>query len=231
MGEEPPEERHAEWLPPARIEPRLRIDPSFSAGGGKPAPPRRNDGVDWFIPVAIVVAGVVLAVAVILSRRASNTPSVTPPTAAPQSVVQTTQATAPPPPPVIVPSPTPAVSADDSAAQKTLEDVVAAARTIRGDSGSYAGVTSFELATMLPANSYQPPTAPSTGATDVSISTTPTIFSASALSATGTCFWIRGFEGSRSTYGSGDPCTGAAAAGAVLPEWPIVAAPTPSVIP
>lgn len=225
MGEGPPEDRHTEWLPPARVEPRLRIDPSSA----RPQPPRRSDGVDWFIPVAIVVAGIVLAVAVILSRRASHTPPVTPSTAAPQSITQTTAP--PPPPPVIVPSPTPLVPVDDSAAQKTLEDLVAAARTIRGDSGSYMGATSFELATMLPANSYEPPTEPSTGPTDVSIAATPTIFSAAVLSNTGTCFWIRDFEGSRSTYGSGDPCTGTAAASAVLPSWPTPPNPSSSTTP
>jgi hypothetical protein len=208
------------------------MDPSGSFVD-EPLPPRRGDGADWLIPAAIVVAGLVLAIAVIMSRRAPSASSEAPFTAAPQTITQTTTQPIAPPPPVVVPSPTPVISAEDSAAQKTLEDVVAAARTIRGQTGSYAAVTSFELATLLPANSYRPPTEASEGATDVSISVTPTIFSAAVMSETGVCFWIRDFEGTRSTFDSGEPCTGAAAASAVLPAWPIPPSPsgTPSVTP
>ena len=224
-----PDPKHDEWLPPARIEARPYVDPSYSDVHNDPPTPRRNDGNDWIIPIAIVMAGVVLAVAVIMYRRA---PQPVPATYFSPAPVTTTQTLAPPPP-VVVPSLPPVTSAEDSAAQKTLEDVVAAARSIRGQTGSYAAVTSFELATMLPANSYQPPTSPSTGPTDVSISTAPTIFSAAAMSETGTCFWIRDFDGTRSTYGVGDPCTGTAALDAMLPTWPISAGASgaPTVIP
>lgn len=221
---------HDEWLPPARFEPRPYIDPSYSVVHDDPVPTKRNEGNDWLIPAAIVMAGIVLAVAVVVSRKAPQAPATTySPVAAPTAVVQTVA----PPPPVILPSPPTVISPSDAAAQKTLEDVVAVARTIRGQTGSYAGVTSFALARALPADSYEPPTSASTGPSDVSISAAPTIFSAAVLSQTGTCFWIRDFEGTHSAYGAGVPCTGTAAVDAMLPDWPVPGSPsvTPTLIP
>jgi hypothetical protein len=53
------------------------------------------------------------------------------------------------------------------------------------------------------------------------------------MSDTGTCFWIRDSDGSSTTYGSGDPCTGTAASSATLPQWPMLpsASGSPSVSP
>ena len=76
----PGDREQGEWLPPARSEPRLRIDPGFSTGHDGPPPPTppRGDHVDWIIPAAIVLAGIVLAFAVIVSRSDPHPASATP---------------------------------------------------------------------------------------------------------------------------------------------------------
>jgi hypothetical protein len=59
------------------------------------------------------------------------------------------------------------------------------------------------------------------------------LFAAAVMSKTGTCFWIRDSDGSSTTYGAGDPCTGMTASTATLPQWPILprASSSPSVSP
>jgi len=224
-----PDRRHDEWLPPARIEVRPYADPGHSIAHDKPPAPKRNDGSGWLIPIAIVMAGIVLAFAVVLSRRAPQSAPAPVFSPFPASPIQTFA----PSPSVVVPSPPPETSAGDSAVLRTLEDVVAAARSIRTQTGSYVGATSFELARILPANIYQPPTGPSVGPTSVSVSSAQTMFAAAAMSATGTCFWIRDSDGTTTTYGVGIPCTGTAATGASLPTWPTSASPsgTPTITP
>ncbi|HYN18152.1 MAG TPA: hypothetical protein VEY96_08715, partial [Actinomycetes bacterium] len=61
----------------------------------------------------------------------------------------------------------------------------------------------------------------STGQNNVSVTGNATVFSAAALSASGTCYWIRESVATGTTYGSGiaTTCSGTDANGAALPAW------------
>ena len=49
--------------------------------------------------------------------------------------------------------------------------------------------------------------------------TNSNIWSAAALSASGTCFWIKDDVSSGTPYGTGATCTGTAARAAANPKW------------
>jgi hypothetical protein len=51
----------------------------------------------------------------------------------------------------------------------------------------------------------------SSGPNVVSVQVSPQAWGAAAMSRSGTCFWIRETVAGGTAYGSGDPCTGAAA--------------------
>lgn len=208
-----PPDPHQEWLPPAQLDPEPSSGPPGGPSGPPPAPPKTGSG--WLIPAAIVVAGIMIAVAVLISRKTSE----------PAPAVQTAVAPAIPAAPVTTapggtdpPQPSPSTGGDTQA-QQSLESVITFAQGAWDQSGSYAGVTSFELATAMSSYTFQPPTSESTGATDLSVSATPNLFSAAAMSSSGTCFWIRVSNGTQTGYGTGTPCTGSAAVGAVFPSW------------
>lgn len=186
------------------------------------SPSGSRDSSGWLIPAAIVIAGIVIAAGVLISNRGNQEPAAV--EVSPAEAV-TTVPMAPSPLSSPVRSPSPADS-DDAAVQASLTDVLAAAQSLRADTSSYMSATSFDMARLQPSYTYARPTDQSTGPSVISISTAPDTFAAAARSAGGVCFWIKDVNGTQTTFGSGEPCTGITAARASLPAWPI---PSPSV--
>lgn len=201
-----------------------------AAGAEPPAPtPPKKTASGWLIPAAIVVAGVLIAFAVVLSRNPGED-AVFIPEPSPMVEPSMTAPTGPPEPAV---PPSPVDTAGDAQAQENLQTVVGSARSIYDSSGSYLAATSFDLATQLPSLTFVDPITESTSASEISISTATTTFSAAARSDSGTCWWIRAVA-DQVTYGTGASCTGASAAGAQAAEWPAPppgASPVPSETP
>ena len=111
--------------------------------------------------------------------------------------------------------------AQDRAAQASLRNALVAAKSIYTDTQSYATAESTGLATVEPSLTYKAKGTASTGQNDVSAdgTTNSNIWSAAALSASGTCLWIKDDVSSGTTYGTGTPCTGTAARAAANPKW------------
>jgi hypothetical protein len=130
------------------------------------------------------------------------------------------------------PSPVPTARqlAQDRAAQDDLRNALVAAKVIYTDHGTYAAATAVRLATVEPKLCYVGAHTPSvaTGATcrsghaaaSVSVFTSGEIWSAARRSASGTCFWIKDDVTRGTKYGSGLPCTGAAAGAASASSFP-----------
>jgi type IV pilus assembly protein PilA len=116
--------------------------------------------------------------------------------------------------------------AQNRAAQSSLRNALVAAKTAYTDTSDYSGATTATtgLQAIEPSLSYV--ATASTGPNVVSIAVTggtQGIFSAAALSDSGDCYWIKDDATSAGTgtkYGTGTTCTGAAAVGANLPEFP-----------
>lgn len=193
------------WLPPVELPPTP--EPSST-------PPKKTAS-GWLIPAAIVAAGVLIAIAVLMSRSRSE--DVTTSALEPNPVEQTAVAPSGPPAPAIPPSPVD--TAGDALAQENLQSVVGTARNIYDSSGSYLAATSFDMATQLPDLTFVDPITESTSASEISISTATTTFSAAAKSDSGTCWWMRAVA-DKITYGTGASCTGTSAAGAQAAGWP-----------
>ena len=112
--------------------------------------------------------------------------------------------------------------AQNRAAQSSLRNALTAAKTIYTDAQSYAGVSQATMLAVEPSLTYAAaPGTDSTGQNNVSVTGTATVFAAAALSASGTCYWIRESVATGTTYGSGTPatCAGTDANGAALPAW------------
>ena len=112
--------------------------------------------------------------------------------------------------------------AQNRAAQASLRNALAAAKSIYTDTQSYATAEATGLAAVEPSLTYKAKGADSTGPNDVSADGTTTssnIWSAAALSASGTCFWIKDDVSSGTKYGTGATCTGAAARAAAGTKW------------
>jgi type IV pilus assembly protein PilA len=112
--------------------------------------------------------------------------------------------------------------AQNRAAQSSLRNALTAAKTIYTDAQSYAGVNATTMADVEPSLTYAAlPGDDSTGQNNVSVSGSTTVFSAAALSASGTCYWIKDNVSSGTTYGSGTSttCSGTDAAGAAATAW------------
>jgi type IV pilus assembly protein PilA len=119
--------------------------------------------------------------------------------------------------------------AQNRAAQSSLRNALAAAKTAFADTDNYSTATSAGLLAIEPSLTYQAVGAASTGANDVSVGPfTTTIandsWSAAALSASGTCYWIRDVSVAGATagtrFGSGGTCTATAAQAANLTAFP-----------
>jgi len=115
--------------------------------------------------------------------------------------------------------------AQNRAAQSSLRNALVAAKTAYTDTSDYTGAdTSAELLLIEPSLTYNDAATASTGPTVVSVAVTGSnaIWSAAALSQSGTCFWIMdnaGAGGTGTKYGTGAACTGTAAAAAAATTW------------
>jgi type IV pilus assembly protein PilA len=116
--------------------------------------------------------------------------------------------------------------AQNRAAQSSLRNALVAAKTAYTDTSDYTGAdTSAELVLIEPSLTYNAAGVASTGPTVVSVAVTGatnTIWSAAALSQSGSCFWIMdnaGPTGTGTKYGTGATCTGTAAAAAAGTTW------------
>jgi hypothetical protein len=118
----------------------------------------------------------------------------------------------------------------DRAAQSDLRNALVAAKTIQIDENSYASADSSPsgLAAVEPSLCYVGPGAASVaggavcesgaGGASVSVYASADSWASARMSASGTCFWIAD-DASGVRYGTGAPCTGAAAAEASEPSW------------
>jgi hypothetical protein len=86
-----------------------------------------------------------------------------------------------------------------------------------------AGTGSAEVATADALSQMEPAFTYTTDASDgpgvVSVQAVADAWSAAVLSPSGSCLWIRIDAAGVQTFGSGTPCTGAAAAAASDPSW------------
>jgi type IV pilus assembly protein PilA len=115
--------------------------------------------------------------------------------------------------------------AQDRAAQSSLRNGIAAAKTMYTDTDSYVNATenaTTGLTTVEPSLTYAAAGTASTGPNNLSVAVTNTggtaqTWSAAALSQSGKCFWIRDTAAGATAgtyYGTGTTCTGTAAAAA-----------------
>jgi type IV pilus assembly protein PilA len=116
--------------------------------------------------------------------------------------------------------------AQNRAAQSSLRNALTAAKTIYTDSQSYTSATPAAMEAVEPSLTYVATGVPSTAQNTVSVNdSAATTFSAAAMSASGTCYWIKDAASGATagtTYGSTTTaanCTGTDAAGAALPAW------------
>lgn len=109
--------------------------------------------------------------------------------------------------------------ANDLQAQATLQSALASARVAFVESASFESASASQLATLDPAITFVDGATASTGPNVVSVQVAPQAWGAAALSPSGTCFWIRETVAGGTAYGSGDPCTGAAAMSATGPSF------------
>ena len=111
--------------------------------------------------------------------------------------------------------------AQDRAAQASLRNALVAAKSIYTDTQSYATAEGAGLTAVEPSLTYKAKGTASTGPNDISADGTSNTsqWAGAALSASGTCFWIKDSVNTGTTYGSGTPCTGTAATAAAQPKW------------
>jgi type IV pilus assembly protein PilA len=115
--------------------------------------------------------------------------------------------------------------AQNRAAQSSLRNALTAAKTIYTDTQSYTNATAAAMLTVEPSLSYAAAGTASTGQNNVSVNGNGGIFAAAALSASGTCYFIKEDLTVGVRYGStATPasCTGtnAAAAGVNATTFP-----------
>jgi type IV pilus assembly protein PilA len=113
--------------------------------------------------------------------------------------------------------------AQNRAAQSSLRNALTAAKTIYTDSQDYTSATPAAMEAVEPSLTYVATAVPSADQNTVSVNdTTDSVFAAAAMSASGTCYWIKEDSAAGTTYGSTTVpanCTGTAAAGAAAPAW------------
>jgi type IV pilus assembly protein PilA len=111
--------------------------------------------------------------------------------------------------------------AQNRAAQASLRNALVAAKSVYTDTQSYATAEGAGLTAVEPALTYKAKGTASTGQNDVSADGTTNAgqWAGAALSASGTCFWIKDNVSTGTTYGSGATCTGTAALGAAGTSW------------
>jgi len=112
--------------------------------------------------------------------------------------------------------------AQNRAAQSSLRNALTAAKTIYTDSQTYTTVTPATMLAVEPSLTYAADAVTdSTGQNNIGVLGTATTFSAAALSASGTCYWIKENTAAGTTYGSGTAatCSGTDANAAAAPAW------------
>jgi len=111
--------------------------------------------------------------------------------------------------------------AQDRAAQASLRNALVAAKSIYTDTQSYATAEGAGLTAVEPSLTYKAKGTASTGPNDISADGTSNTsqWAGAALSASGTCFWIKDSVSTGTTYGTGATCTGTAATAAAQPRW------------
>jgi type IV pilus assembly protein PilA len=118
--------------------------------------------------------------------------------------------------------------AQDRAAQSSLRDAIAAAKTAFTDTDDYSTADAAGLATIEPSLTFN--VSPSTGPKEVDPNVYTTniandSWSAAAMSDSGTCFWINDVStspGAGTFYGDdggAGNCAGSDAVGAANPKW------------
>jgi hypothetical protein len=105
----------------------------------------------------------------------------------------------------------------DVVPQTNLSGALVAAQTAFAENGSYGDAGPAQLSAIEP--SFQYTDGPSAAPSVISVDAASDRWSAAAMADSGTCFWISVTPTSGTTYGSGTPCTGAAAAGAADASW------------
>jgi type IV pilus assembly protein PilA len=110
--------------------------------------------------------------------------------------------------------------AQNRAAQSSLRNALTAAKTIYTDSQDYTSATPAAMEAVEPSLTYVATAVPSADQNTVSVNdTTDSVFAAAAMSASGTCYWLKDNAASGTTYGTGATCTGVAADAAAAPAW------------
>src|SRR5512132_1912317 len=115
--------------------------------------------------------------------------------------------------------------AQDRAAQSSLRNAIAAAKTCFTDNDSYTGCDAAKLLTIEPSLTYNvsPSTAPKEVDSVVYLTNKAgDSWAAAAMSDSGTCWWIKDIStspGAGTFYGTGATCTGTAAKAAAGAKW------------
>jgi type IV pilus assembly protein PilA len=119
--------------------------------------------------------------------------------------------------------------AQDRAAQSSLRNGIAAAKTCFTDNDTYTGCNAANLLTVEPSLGFLDSPAPSTGPKVISAivyqhtgGIAGDSWAAAGLSDSGTCFWINDISttpGAGTFYGTGATCTGVAAEVAASAKW------------
>jgi type IV pilus assembly protein PilA len=115
--------------------------------------------------------------------------------------------------------------AQDRAAQSSLRNAIAAAKTCFTDNDSYTGCDAAKLLTIEPSLTYNvsPSTAPKEVDSVVYLTNKAgDSWAAAAMSDSGTCWWINDIStspGAGTFYGTGATCTGTAAKAAAGAKW------------
>lgn len=114
--------------------------------------------------------------------------------------------------------------AQDRAAQSELRNALVAAKVVYTDSRSYAGAdASFSgLSTVEPSLCYvdaETASTPDEFCSTISVYASADQWAAARMPDTGACFWIKDDAVTGTTYGFGEPCTGAAATRASDESW------------
>ena len=159
---------------------------SFAYGGA----PRARRQIGKPVLVALVLALVAGIGAVVFSMTRSGGEAVA--THVRQTVEQTAQAY-------------------DVQAQSSLSAALTSAKAAFVESASFEAADAEYLTSFGTGTSYVEGTTVSSGPTVVSVQVSAQAWGAAAMSRSGTCFWIRETVAGGTAYGSGDPCTGAAA--------------------
>jgi len=115
--------------------------------------------------------------------------------------------------------------AQNRAAQSSLRNSLTAAKTVYTDGQDYNDATAAALQAVEPSLVFVAAGTASTGQNNVSVGSSPaapaagTTFAAAALSASGTCYFIRDAIAGGTVYGSTATCTGTNALTAAANGW------------